>query len=159
MNPHDAEALILTPWEPKPGIRFGLSGIFDWTQVGDSDPDSIFLFMTMPRISKTNGRFTYWAGVGLGLSVVSFSKTGTAVDNFYVSTGSDSFSGFAVSPRVGFDLDIESDFSIGAYFSFTNSVGSFDGNVRSRSSGGSVSFSDTVNVNWVGCGVRGGLSF
>jgi hypothetical protein len=83
--------------------------------------DGEFAFYGMPRFAQKYGGLELWAGVGLGvmLNVLGGSNTET-LNGVTATLNTMSPTGFAWSPRVGVDIDVNPKTFFGAQLSYTN---------------------------------------
>ncbi|MFL5813562.1 MAG: outer membrane protein [Bdellovibrionia bacterium] len=146
----------------KPEFPLGGSLIFEGTKYkyndGTATADGQKSLLLMPRIAAKAGPAEIWAGVGVGLMFLNIDGPTSATQNNVSLTLLDTSStGFAWSPRIGVDFDVNDQLFIGGQFSYTQSSGSLD--MRATSNGTTVPLSDDYTRHWISLALRVGAKF
>jgi hypothetical protein len=102
------------------GVSFIVEGTrYAYTVGGPTDGE--FGLYGMPRLAQRFGALELWAGVGLGVMFTNIggASSGT-VDGVNLTLNTMSPTGFAWSPRVGVDIDVNPHTFFGAQLSYTS---------------------------------------
>ena len=160
-----AGALIGTECFRKIVSHFQIGLAAQWAQyryAGDTATrDTELGIYVMPRGEFYAAHFTFWGALGLGLMDMTIGSTAIKVGTASVSEDTPIFS-FAISPRLGMDIEVARNFLLGAELTYVRTSGSITGGVTNQPNNGAASglgFSNSFTRQWFSLAGRIGLKF
>jgi len=142
--------------DPAKSFSAGLAVERNAYKYKDGTGDTELAFLIIPRLSKPTGAGVLWAGLGVGMVITSIGEPTAQVDGLTFTTDN-SASTLALSPRIGIDLPIGQDTTLGFQAAYFTTSGDVPGNVSDGSS--TSPFTMDMTRSWVAVGARIGFAF
>jgi hypothetical protein len=108
-------------FQNKPKIPALVGALIEWSQNRNIEgkPDTELGIYALIRLQKSVGVARIWAGMGMGLMIVSFGgQLSGVVDGISLAVKDTSTTAFAITPRVGADFEILEGITLGAQAAF-----------------------------------------
>lgn len=118
--------------------------------------DSELSLLVMPKFRLYGG---LWVGFGAGMLRTSFGQIGLTSGTVTIMLDQPSVATFLISPRIGYDFEVNPGFSLGIFASYFRSSGSVKVSYTDTSVPLSAQFDEDFTRKWFALNLRAGFDF